>query len=153
MKKFFQDFKEFAMKGNIIDMAVGVVLGSAFKEIVTALVSNIINPIIGIFTGQGSLADLKYVITPAVIDAAGAEIVPENAITYGAFLQTIIDFLIIAFSIFVVIRIMMNTEKKLKELLCKKKEEEQAQEEAVSEEDEISVLKEIRDMLKENKAD
>ncbi|MEE0839590.1 MAG: large conductance mechanosensitive channel protein MscL [Acutalibacteraceae bacterium] len=151
MKKFFHEFKEFAMKGNVLDMAVGVVVGGAFKEIVTALVNNIINPLIGALTGQGNLSDLKYVISKAVVEN-GVEIVPENAVTYGVFLQSIIDFLIIAFSIFVALKVMMNAEKKLQELLHKKKEEE-AVEEAAAEpvEDEISVLKEIRDMLKEDK--
>lgn len=142
MKKFFQEFKEFAMKGNILDMAVGVVVGGAFKEIVTALVDNIINPLIGAITGQGKLSDLKYVISEA----------PEIAVTYGVFLQAIIDFLIIAFSIFVAIKVMMNAEKKIEELLRKKKAEEVVAEEAAApEETEIAVLKEIRDMLKEDK--
>ncbi len=149
MKKFFQEFKEFAMKGNVLDMAVGVVVGGAFKEIVTALVNNIINPLIGALTGQGNLSDLKYVISEAVIEN-GVEIIPENAVTYGVFLQSIIDFLIIAFSIFVALKVMMNAEKKLQELLAKKKEEE-AVEEVVAEETEIAVLKEIRDMIKEDK--
>ena len=147
MKKFFQEFKEFALKGNVLDMAVGVVVGGAFKEIVTALVNNIINPLIGALTGQGNLSDLKYVISKAVIEN-GVEIVPENAVTYGVFLQAIIDFLIIAFSIFVALKVMMNAEKKIQELLTKKKEEEVA-EEVVAEETEIAVLKEIRDMMKE----
>lgn len=151
MKKFFQEFKEFAMKGNVLDMAVGVVVGGAFKEIVTALVNNIINPLIGALTGQGNLSDLKYVISKAVIEN-GVEIVPENAVTYGVFLQSIIDFLIIAFSIFVALKVMMNAEKKLQELLHKKKEEEEkAEAPAAPVEDEISVLKEIRDMLREDK--
>lgn len=151
MKKFFQEFKEFAMKGNILDMAVGVVVGGAFKEIVTALVDNIINPLIGAITGQGKLSDLKYVISEAVIEN-GTEVIPENAVTYGVFLQAIIDFLIIAFSIFVAIKVMMNAEKKIEELLRKKKAEEVAVEEAAApEETEIAVLKEIRDMLKEDK--
>ena len=151
MKKFFQEFKEFAMKGNVLDMAVGVVVGGAFKEIVTALVNNIINPLIGALTGQGNLSDLKYVISKAVVEN-GVEIVPENAVTYGVFLQSIIDFLIIAFSIFVALKVMMNAEKKLQELLHKKKEEEVVEEAAAEPvEDEISVLKEIRDMLKEDK--
>ena len=151
MKKFFQEFKEFAMKGNVIDMAVGVVVGGAFKEIVTALVNNIINPLIGALTGQGNLSDLKYVISKAVIEN-GVEVIPENAVTYGVFLQSIIDFLIIAFSIFVALKVMMNAEKKLQELLIKKKEEEVTEVvEEVAEETEITVLKEIRDMLKEDK--
>ena len=151
MKKFLEEFKEFAMKGIVIDMAVGVVVGGAFKEIVTALVNNIINPLIGALTGQGNLSDLKYVISKAVIEN-GVEVIPENAVTYGVFLQSIIDFLIIAFSIFVALKVMMNAEKKLQELLIKKKEEEVTEVvEEVAEETEITVLKEIRDMLKEDK--
>lgn len=154
MKKFFHDFKEFAMKGNILDMAVGVVIGSAFKEIVNALVNNIITPFIVLLTGKNSLSALKWVIKPEIIDAATQEVIdPGVAVEYGIFLQAIIDFLIIAFSIFVVLRIMMNAEKKFKELTAKKKMEEEAAEQAANAEpveDEISVLKEIRDMLKKD---
>ncbi len=129
MKKFFQEFKEFISQGNIIDMAVGVVVGGAFKAIVSSLVADIINPCIGKLTGNVSLSDMKHVLTPAVLDEAGAVVTPEVAITYGVFLQAIIDFLIIALSIFVVIKVMMGTQKKL-EALRKKKEEEAAVEAA-----------------------
>ena len=120
MKKFFEDFKAFALKGNIVDMAVGVVIGGAFGKIVTSLVNDIITPLIGLLTGNVSLAELKFVLAPAVLDAAGEVTTPELAVTYGVFLQTIIDFLIIAFSIFVVLRVAMNARKKIEDM--KKKE-------------------------------
>ena len=153
MKKFLEDFKAFALKGNIVDMAVGVVIGGAFGKIVTSLVNDIITPLIGLLTGNISLAELKFVLSPAVIDAAGEVVAPELAITYGMFLQTVIDFLIIAFSIFMVLRVAMNTRKKLESL--KKKEEEAVAEETPAEpetpaETELSVLLEIRELLKKD---
>ena len=148
MKKFFADFKAFIMKGNIIDMAVGVVIGGAFGKIVTSLVNDIITPLISILTGKVSLTELKWVINEAVLDEAGAVVTPELALTYGNFLQNIIDFFIIAASIFIVLRVMVATQKKLESL--KKKEEEEKKEEAPEEpkETELSVLCEIREMLK-----
>jgi large conductance mechanosensitive channel len=106
---FWKDFKKFAMRGNIVDMAVGVVVGGAFGKIVTSLVSDIVMPLIGKATSGISLVDLKYPLTTVIED--GEEIV-TNAINYGNFIQTIIDFIIIAFSIFVVLRIMMKFKKK-----------------------------------------
>lgn len=147
MKKFFADFKAFIMKGNIIDMAVGVVIGGAFGKIVTSLVADIITPLISILTGKVSLTELKWVINEAVLDEAGAVVTPELALTYGNFLQNIIDFLIIAISIFIVLRVMTVTQKKL-EALRKKEEEEKKEEPAAPAETELSVLKEIREMLK-----
>ncbi len=153
MKKFFSDFKAFAMKGNIIDMAVGVVVGGAFSKIVSSLVSDIISPIISFATGKVMLTDLKWVISAAQFDSAGVEIKPESALMYGNFIQTVIDFLIIAFSIFIVLRVIMNAQKKL-EALTKKKEEEVVEEAAPAPaepvEDELAVLKEIRELLKKD---
>ena len=148
MKKFFSDFKAFALKGNIIDMAVGVVIGGAFGKIVTSLVNDIITPLVSILTGKVSLTELKWVINEAVLDEAGAVVTPELALTYGNFLQNIIDFFIIAASIFIVLRVMVATQKKLESL--KKKEEEEKKEEAPAApaETELSVLCEIREMLK-----
>ncbi len=148
MKKFFADFKAFIMKGNILDMAVGVVIGGAFGKIVTSLVADIITPLISILTGKVSITELKWVINEAVLDEAGEIITPELALTYGNFIQNIIDFLIIAISIFIVLRIMTAAQKKLDSL--KKKEEEEKKEEAPKE-TELSVLCEIREMLKKDK--
>lgn len=147
MKKFFQDFKAFAMKGNIMDMAVGVVVGGAFGKIVTSLVNDIITPLIAFITGNVALTDLKWIITEGVME--GETIIqPEVAVMYGNFLQTVIDFLIIAFSIFCVLRLMMNAQKKL-EALSKKKQEEEAAAEEVATETELTLLQEIRDLLKD----
>ncbi len=133
MKKFFADFKAFISQGNIIDMAVGVVIGTAFKAIVSSLVADIINPLISLLTGDVALSDLKYVLKPEILEvvdettgAVSVEGKAEVAITYGVLIQAIIDFLLIALSIFVVIKIMMSTKKKL-EALKKKKEEEAAE--------------------------
>ncbi len=145
---FWSDFKEFISKGNVIDMAVGVVIGGAFKDIVNALVNNIIMPLVGLLTGGTSVSDLKYVIKEAVLDAEGAVIEAENAILYGDFIQKIIDFLLIAFCIFVVLRIMMKTKEKLEAM--RKKEEEAPAPEAPAEPVETTddILKDIRELLK-----
>ena len=127
MKKFFSDFKAFITKGNVVDMAIGVVIGGAFKDIVNALVANIITPFIGLLLGGSDLSDQKYILQKEVVEIVdGVETVttPENAVLWGAFLQTVIDFLIIAFTIFVVIKVAMTVhnkaENKKRKLLQKK---------------------------------
>ncbi|MDE6486236.1 MAG: large-conductance mechanosensitive channel protein MscL [Muribaculaceae bacterium] len=139
MGKFFSDFKEFAMRGNVVDMAVGVVIGGAFGKIVSSLVGDVIMPAVGVLTGGANFANLKWVIQQASVDAAGTEI-PEVAIGYGAFIQSVLDFLIIAFCIFVAIRALMK---------LKKKEEVVAEEEAPAAPTTEQLLSEIRDILKE----
>lgn len=149
MKKFFSDFKAFIMKGNIIDMAVGVVIGGAFGKIVTSLVNDIITPLISILTGKVSLTELKWVINEAVMAEDGVTVVtPELALTYGNFIQNIIDFLIIAISIFIVLRVMTKAHAKLEAMKKKEEEEKKAEEPAAPAETELSVLCEIREMLK-----
>jgi len=98
------EFREFIAKGNVLDLAVGVVIGAAFGKIVSALVDGIIMPLVGLLLGGVSVSDWKYVIAPAVVDASGKVTTPESAIAYGAFIQAIVDFLIIAFVIFLVIK-------------------------------------------------
>lgn len=109
MKKFFKEFKAFISRGNIFDMAVGLIIATAFNKIVTSLVNDIIMPLITWATGAASLNDLSIVLRVAE---------DGTALTwnYGNFLQTIIDFLIVAFSVFVMIKIVMNSQKKLKAL-------------------------------------
>ena len=103
MGKFIQEFKEFAMKGNVMDMAVGVVIGGAFGKIVSSLVSDIIMPLISVITGGLTFTDWKWVIREAVME--GETVVkPELALTWGNFIQVIFDFLIIALCIFMVIK-------------------------------------------------
>jgi large conductance mechanosensitive channel len=98
------EFKEFIAKGNVVDLAVGVVIGAAFGKIVTALVDGVIMPVIGHLSGGVSVADMKHVLTPAQLGADGKEIAAEVAIKYGLFFQTIIDFVLIAFVIFLFLK-------------------------------------------------
>lgn len=135
------EFKEFAMKGNVIDMAVGVVIGGAFGKIVTSLVNDIIMPLISVVTGNIDFSNLQYV--HSYVNAAGAK--AEIIVKYGAFLNTIIDFLIVAFCIFMVIKVMNSTKKKFE------KEEEAKEKEEVKVDENTELLKEIRDLLKNNK--
>lgn len=102
---FWKDFKAFISRGNVVDMAVGVVVGGSFSKIVTGLVNNIINPAVNLVMKKGGLDSIKTIITDAVIDEAGKIVTPEVAILWGTWLQTILDFLITAFCVFVMVRI------------------------------------------------
>lgn len=135
----WKEFKEFVARGNVIDMAVGIVLGTAFKAIIDSLVADIIMPIVGLLLSDISLADMKYVFKPAIIEA-GEVIKPELALNYGNLLQMIVNFLIIALCVFIVIKGInrMRT-------MFTKEEFEQKPEEAKS--DEVFLLQEIRDFL------
>jgi large conductance mechanosensitive channel len=97
------EFREFIARGNVVDLAVGVVIGAAFGKIVSALVDGIVMPLVGVALGGVSVSDWKYVLKPASVDAAGQP-VAEVAIAWGAFLQTAIDFLLIAFVIFLFLK-------------------------------------------------
>ena len=113
---FWEDFKKFITKGNVIDMAVAVVIGGAFGKITTGLVNYVITPLTSIFLGEIDLTGIKTVLIHEVIDAATGEVTtPEVAILWGQWIQTIIDFLIIAFVIFVVLRIIMKVKNKMGE--------------------------------------
>lgn len=130
---FWADFKKFITRGNVLDMAVGVVVGGAFGKITTGLVNYIINPFVGLFLKSGSLDDVKTVITPAVLNEDGIATTPEVAILWGAWLQTIIDFLIIAFCIFTVLRVIMRIRNSLNDAEIKAAEEKAAKEKAEAE--------------------
>ncbi len=142
-----KEFKEFAIKGNVIDMAVGVIIGGAFGKIVTSVVNDLIMPFFGFITAGMDFKTLKWVLSPAVLDEAGKILKPEAAILYGNFLQNVIDFLIIAFSIFMFIKLI----NKAKDIAKKKEEiaEETAPEEPKGPTQE-ELLAEIRDLLKQN---
>lgn len=108
---FFAEFKKFAMRGNVMDMAIGIVIGAAFGKIVSTLVANIIMPAIGMVTGGVDLGNLKIVLKDAVTD--GEKVVkPAVTIDYGLLMNTIIDFVIIAFAIFLVIKLMNRLQRK-----------------------------------------
>lgn len=143
--KFLSDFKAFAMKGNVIDMAVGVIIGAAFGKIVTSLVNDVLMPAIGKLIGGIDFTTLKWVLTDAVVDEAGNVTTAEVAMGYGQFIQNIVDFLIIALCIFLFIRL-------LTKLTTRKKAEEPAAPAAPPESSaEAKLLTEIRDLLKEQK--
>jgi large conductance mechanosensitive channel len=127
------EFKEFISKGNVLDLAVGVVIGAAFGKIVTALVDGIVMPIVGVALGGASVSDWKYVMKPETVDAAGAK-VAEVAVRYGMFIQTLIDFLVIAFVIFLVVKAYNRMRKPV--------------EVGVATPEDVVLLREIRDSLK-----
>jgi large conductance mechanosensitive channel len=127
-----KEFKAFVLRGNVLDLAVAIVIGGAFGKIVASLVNDLIMPIIGMIMGGVNFVNLKYIITPA------SEGVEEAAIRYGAFIQSIIDFVIIAFAIFIVIKLIVRMQKK---------KEEAAAAPAEPPRQEI-LLEEIRDLLK-----
>ncbi|MEA4841404.1 MAG: large-conductance mechanosensitive channel protein MscL [Bacteroidales bacterium] len=137
--KFVDEFKAFALRGNVVDMAVGIVIGAAFGKIVTSLVNDIIMPPIGLLLGGVNFSELKFVMNDMIGDR------PPVTINYGNFIQVIIDFLIIAFAIFMVIKLIAK---------AKRKEEAApapvaATEPPISNKEEI-LLTEIRDLLKKN---
>ncbi len=140
MGKFLSDFKEFAMKGNIIDMAVGVIIGGAFGKIVSSLVNDIIMPVISVITGGEGYKNLKSIVQEAVKDDNGNVITEEVAVNYGIFIQNIVDFIIIALSIFIALRVIMKFKKK----------EEAAPAAPPAPSAEETLLTEIRDLLKKD---
>ena len=137
--KFITEFKDFISKGNVMDMAVGMIVGAAFTAIVTSLVNNILMPALGMITGQIDFSDLKIILQAAVKDEAGEIITPEVAIGYGAFINSVISFLLIALSIFILIKVIGS---------FKRKKKEEPKEEEPKPDPQIELLTEIRDLLK-----
>ncbi len=150
-KSIFTEFKEFISKGNVIDMAVGVIIGGAFTKIVNSLVSDLIMPALGLLTGDIDFSDLKVVLSPAELDADGVTILKEElAIRYGVFLDALLNFLLIAVAVFVMVKI-INTAREKAEMLKKKKEEE-APAAPPAPDPQLVLLTEIRDLLKKDEA-
>ncbi|WP_294187635.1 large-conductance mechanosensitive channel protein MscL [uncultured Clostridium sp.] len=140
-KKFLSEFKEFALRGNVLDLAIGVIIGGAFNKIVSSLVQDIIMPPIGAITGGVDFKDLVYVLKPAVGET------PVVTLNYGSFIQNVVDFLIIALSIFIFIKVVAKLNRKNEEV----KEEPVVEEPKLTVEQEL--LTEIRDLLKENNSE
>ncbi len=136
------EFKAFISRGNVVDMAVGVIVGSAFTAIVNSLVKDVVTPFIGVLTGGVDFTQMKYVITPAVGET------PEVAILYGNFIQAIINFLIIAFVVFCMVKMINTMRAKMEEQ--KKKEAEEKPAEPPKPSAEVLLLTEIRDLLKKD---
>ncbi len=132
------EFKAFAMRGNVVDLAVGVVIGAAFGKIVSSLVDGLIMPVVGLLVGGVNFGDLAITLKEAVVGADGAVTAPAVLFKYGAFLQTIVDFTIIAFAIFMVVKIMNAL----------KRSEDAAPAAPPEPSDEVKLLTEIRDALK-----
>lgn len=142
----FKEFKAFISRGNVIDMAVGMIIGTSFGKIVTALVNNVITPLISMFTGGINFSEAKAILKPEVLDEAGEIVTPALTLNYGMFIQSIIDFIIIAFCIFMMVKVVASIRKKAEAL--KKKEEEQKPAEPPKPSKEEELLTEIRDLLK-----
>lgn len=144
MKALFEEFKQFILRGNVVDMAVGVVVGNSFKSISTSLVNDIIMPFIGMLLGKVEFTQLQFVLQPEIKDQLGNVITPEVAIRYGAFIQTVVDFLIVAAAVFVMVKVIsiLSNIRKKQEVEVK----EVIEEPKVTTED---LLVEIRDLLKD----
>ena len=144
MKKFFEEFKQFAIRGNVIDLAVGVVIGGAFGKITTSLVNDIIMPFISMLTGGIDFSDWKWVLKEAVLNADGTEAAAAVSVNFGNLVAVILDFIIIAFAIFCMI-------KTLNKLQRKKAEEPAAPPAPPEPSAEEKLLTEIRDLLRDQK--
>jgi len=140
MKKFFQEFKEFAVKGNVIDLAVAVIIGGAFGKIVSSLVADVVMPIVGVIIGGVDFTSIKWTMKAAIMDKAGAVTVPAVTMNVGTFIQNIFDFFIIAVVVFLMVKIIGRLKRRLL------KEQPVAMLEPLTKDQELLV--EIRDLLK-----
>lgn len=138
MKRFYKEFKEFAVKGSVVDLAIGVVIGTAFNKIVSSLVNDVIMPPFGLLWGSKDFANYKWVLKDAQLNDAGKVIENEVALNYGAFGAHVLDFIIIAFSIFIVLKFVNSLRRKA----------EDEGETSVPTPKDIQLLVEIRDLLK-----
>lgn len=139
MPKIFQEFKDFAVKGNIMDLAVAVIIGGAFGKIVSSLVNDIVMPLFGFIMGGVKFTNLKWVMKDAIIGSDGSVIKEAVSLNYGNFIQSTVDFLVIAWSIFIIIKVLNKVRRK-------QEKEETIKENKVSKEEVL--LTEIRDILK-----
>ncbi len=144
MSKFLKEFKEFAVKGNVVDLAVAVIIGGAFGKIVSSLVADIVMPPLGILMGGVNFSDIKIVLKEALM-AGDTVIRPAITLNIGIFLQNVLDFLIIALTVFVAIKILGRVKKKLDATL---RNEKAIEEKAAPLTKDQEILLEIRDLLK-----
>jgi len=149
-KSIFTEFKEFISRGNVMDMAVGVIIGGAFTKIVNSVVSDLIMPALGLLTGNIDFAELKVVLSEAVME--GETVVKEElAIRYGVFLDALLNFLLIAICVFAVIKAINTIKEKAEKLKKKEEEEAKAAAPAPAPDPQLVLLEEIRDLLKDKK--
>ena len=139
MKKLISDFKEFAVKGNLIDLAIGIIIGTAFNKIVSSLVEHVIMPPFGLVFGEQGMAQYQLILRGGQTDSAGSIIQEAVIISYGIFLQNCLDFLIVALSIFVVIRLFNRLRNKA----------ENEEEESVPTPKNIQLMAEMRDIMRQ----
>lgn len=137
--KLAKEFKAFISKGNVLDMAVGLIIGSAFTAIVNSVVGDLLMPVLGLITGKVDFSQLKWVLQPEELNEAGEVVVAEVAVRYGVFIQSIISFLLIALSVFILVKVISGLKRK-------KKEEPKPEPKP---DPQIVLLTEIRDLLKE----
>ena len=135
----FKEFKEFAVKGNMIDMAVGIIIGTAFNRVVDVLVKQIIMPPLSLLTGRIQYADRKYVLREAVPGVEGAEGIEEVAVGYGLLIEVFIDFLVIGFTVFLVVKLMNRFRRKA----------EDTRDKTVATPKDIELLTNLNDLMKE----
>lgn len=138
--KVFKEFREFAIKGNLIDMAVAFVMGGAFGKVVSSFIGGIVMPLIGKVTTGVDFSGLKYVLTPKVVDEKGVVVVEEASVKYGEFITVMIDFLVVAFVIFLVVKAINRMKRKMEEAPAPTAPPEPTTQE--------KLLTEIRDLLK-----
>lgn len=147
---FFGEFKAFISRGNVIDMAVGVIIATAFGKITTSLVNDVVMPAIQYFIGSADTSSLDIVLQPAVVDESGTVITEAITIGIGTFIGTIIDFLLVALVVFLVIKAINAAKDKAEALAHKEKAEEAAAEPPAPSKEEL-LLTEIRDLLREQR--
>lgn len=142
--KFLTEFKQFAMRGNVVDMAVGIIIGAAFGKIVSSAVSDLIMPIVGLLLGGINFTDLKLTLHEAVTNAVGEVVTPAVTLNYGNFIQVSVDFIIIAFAIFLIIKLIAK--------LSRQKKEEVAAAPPVPS-PEVQLLTQIRDIMEKQSSE
>ena len=149
MKKLFAEFKEFVQRGNVLDMAVGVVMATAFGKITSALINNLLLPFLGWLFGSQDMGALNVTLSPAVIDPVTNEVTKEAVVLgFGTFVGAILDFLLIALTVFIIVKT-MNKARAAAEKLSKKNEPAPEEEKPAEPSAEEKLLTEIRDLLKE----
>lgn len=143
--KLLEEFKKFAVKGNVIDLATAVIIGGAFGKIVSSLVADIVMPLVSLITGGNDFSSWKIILRPEIQDASGAMIKAALSLNAGIFIQNIVDFLIIAASVFLMIKVILQVKNRFKKEEVVKEEQVKAESEPRPE---IKLLEEIRDLLK-----
>jgi large conductance mechanosensitive channel len=141
MKKIITEFKAFAVKGNMLDMAIGIVIGAAFSGIVNSLVKDIINPIFGLVIGSDELKNLHYTLQSQLLDSNGNVIASEVVLKYGSFLSTLLNFLIISFTLFGLMKMVVYLKQKAEDIT----------DTSVKTPKDIELLNDIKELLKKEK--